>query len=100
MGHGIYHPHTSSTKVNEKVELLSYSPSGPSWIVLRVNFTLHFYCTKCIEQYTDKIIHTILHILILPSFLVENFLLPSCRSNFAKVDDITQKVEQACSRAM
>jgi hypothetical protein len=26
--------------------------------------------------------------------------LPSCRSNFAKVDDITQKVEQACSRAM
>jgi hypothetical protein len=33
-GRDFDHPHPSSTKVKEKVELHFYSPSGPSWPVL------------------------------------------------------------------
>jgi hypothetical protein len=84
MGHGIDQPHTSSTKVNEGRAIQPL----PLWVFAdcsRVNFTLQLYCTQCIEIYTGKIIH----ILTLPSFLVGNFMLPSCRSNFATVDDTT-----------
>jgi hypothetical protein len=31
----VYHPPPSSADVNERVELYLYSPSGPSWPVLR-----------------------------------------------------------------
>jgi hypothetical protein len=36
-GRGVDHP--PSAEVKERVELYIYSPSGPSWPVLRVNFT-------------------------------------------------------------
>ena len=39
-GCGINHPHPSSNKVKERVELYLYSPSGPSCPVLRCVFTL------------------------------------------------------------
>jgi len=35
LGHGNDHPPPSSTKVKERVKLYLYSPSGPSWPVLR-----------------------------------------------------------------
>ena len=59
----------------------------------RVNFTLHFYCTQCIEKYTGKTIHIIWHILTLPSFLVVNFMLPSCRS---KIQSLSKPVLGQC----
>jgi hypothetical protein len=40
-GRGVYHPHSSSAEVKERVELYLYSPSGPSWTVVRR--TLSFY---------------------------------------------------------
>jgi len=39
LGCGIDHPPPSSTKVIGRVELYLYSPSGPLWPVLGVNFT-------------------------------------------------------------
>ena len=33
-GHGVDHPPQSSDKITGRVELLPYSPSGPSWPVL------------------------------------------------------------------
>jgi len=36
----------SSAEVKERVELHPYSPSGPSWPVLRVNFTFIFTFTR------------------------------------------------------
>ena len=41
-GRGLDHPPPSSAEVKERVELYLYSPSGPSWPVLRVKFTLLF----------------------------------------------------------
>ena len=40
----IYIYDISSLRVNERVELFLYSPSGPSWPVLGVNFTFTFNC--------------------------------------------------------
>jgi len=34
-GHGIDHPPPLSVEVKERVEVYLYSPSGPSWLVLR-----------------------------------------------------------------
>jgi hypothetical protein len=34
-GRGVNHPTPSSAEVKERVELYLYSPSGPSWPVLR-----------------------------------------------------------------
>jgi len=48
-GHGVSHQPSSSTKVKERAELYVYSPSGPSWPVLRWNFcTFYFHHTKCL----------------------------------------------------
>jgi len=38
-GSGTDHPPPSTTEVKERVELYLYSTFGPSWPVLRVNFT-------------------------------------------------------------
>ena len=38
-GRGVHHPPPSTTRVKERVELYLYSPFGPVWPVLRVNFT-------------------------------------------------------------
>jgi len=49
LGHGVNHQLSSSTKVKERAELYVYSPSGPSWPVLRWNFcTFYFYYTQCL----------------------------------------------------
>ena len=39
-GRGVDHPPPSSVEVKERIELYLYSPSGSSWPVLGVNFTL------------------------------------------------------------
>lgn len=54
-----------------------------------------FYCTRCIEKYTGKSIHTIICILIHSSFCILNFIFPACGPNFAEAVGIVQKVEQA-----
>jgi len=41
-GRGVDHPPPSSAEVKERVELYPYSPSGPSWSVLRLNFIFTF----------------------------------------------------------
>ena len=41
-GRGVEHPITSSAEFKERVELYLFSPSGPSWSVLGVNFTCTF----------------------------------------------------------
>ena len=45
------HPPPSSAKVKERVELYLYSPSGPSWLVLGVNF---IYKTSFIVQHLRR----------------------------------------------
>jgi hypothetical protein len=41
-GRGVSHPPPSSTEVKGRVELYLFSPSGPSWPVLRANFTFSY----------------------------------------------------------
>jgi hypothetical protein len=47
-GRGVNHPTPSSAEVKERVELYLYSPSGPSWPVLKR--TLRFYQSVCSEE--------------------------------------------------
>jgi hypothetical protein len=42
-GGGVDHPPPSSEEVKERVELYFYSPSGPSWPVLGLNFPFIFF---------------------------------------------------------
>jgi len=45
----------------------------------------YIYCTWCLENYTNKIVHIIINIVIHSSFCVLNFMLPVHRPFFAKV---------------
>jgi hypothetical protein len=47
-GRGIDHPPPSSAEVKERVELYLYSPSGPSWPVLRRSLPF-FYLTSSVD---------------------------------------------------
>jgi hypothetical protein len=49
MGAWSWPPTPSSAEVKERVELYPYSPSGPSWPLLRLSFTFTFTFTK--KQY-------------------------------------------------
>ena len=44
-GRGVYHPPRSSVEFKERVEPYLYSPSGPSWPVLRRILCLHLFYT-------------------------------------------------------
>ena len=50
-GRGVHHPPPSSTKITRRVELLPYSPSGPSWPVLGwpLHFCLYIYAVKIMD---------------------------------------------------
>ena len=55
---------------------------------------IFFYCTGCIEKYTDKIIPVIIGKIIHSSFCVLNSVLFACRATFAEASDAAEKVEQ------
>jgi hypothetical protein len=47
-GRGIEHPPPSGAKVRERVELYSYSPSGPSWPVRERTLALPLYTGEAV----------------------------------------------------
>lgn len=53
-------------------------------LVCELQFVLIFYCTRCIENYTGKILH-IVRMRIRFSFCVLKLILPTYRPNFAEV---------------
>lgn len=53
---------------------------------------------RTIEKHTRKITHIIISILIHSSFYKLNFMLSTCRTNFAVVAPTTSKVEHACCK--
>ena len=58
-----------------------------------------FYCTRCVDKHTGKIIdlNVIICVLFHSSFCVSHFFLPACGPNFAEVACTTEEAERACS---
>ena len=69
--------------------------SRPVMELLYLSSSLYFCCTCCINKYTGKSLHIIIHMLIYSSFCVLNFTLPTCGPKYVQVSRTTYKVDQA-----
>jgi len=50
---GVGHPPPPSAEVKERTELYLYSPTGPSWLVLRWTLPLHIYSLHSFEEHLN-----------------------------------------------
>jgi hypothetical protein len=80
-GRGVHHPPPSSAEVKERVELYLYSPSGPSWLVLRRTLPL-------------PVIHVWLHVstnytVIFRSFRQHKFQNQNCKLRLGSDCDLS-----------
>jgi hypothetical protein len=90
--YGDIHSVTNSFCKNVLKMVIHQPRLWPAFFNKCILFSVHLYSTQYIDKYTGKYIQIIAQTLTHSSFCVFNFMLPSCRPNFAIVSHTTKKV--------